>query len=130
MPLNTMANRITYNQDGYIEVTIEGEQSYMAFVNLKADAADMIKQLQEEGKRRLGLLDITKQENYTPDTNRAAMEILESLNYEKLAIFGGGKFLTEVAKAIVLAMGKSGNTKIFSTRESAVEWLLHSEDSK
>ena len=128
MPGRIMANRITYNPEGYIEVTIEGEQSYMAFVNLKADAADMIKQLQNEGKRRLGLLDITKQENYTPDTNRAAMEILESLNYEKLAIFGGGKFLTEVAKAIVLAMGKAGNTKIFATRESAVEWLLQDDD--
>jgi hypothetical protein len=119
-----MANRITYNPEGYIEVTIEGEQSYMTFINLKADAADMIKQLGNEGKRRLGLLDITKQENYTSDTNRAAMEILESLNYEKLAIFGGGKFLTEVAKAIVLAMGKSSDTKIFSTREAAVAWLL------
>lgn len=123
-----MANRIIYNPEGYIEVTIEGEQSYMAFINLKADAADMIKQLQNEGKRRLGLLDITKQENYTPDTNRAAMEILETLNYEKLAIFGGGKFLTEVARAIVLAMGKAVNTKIFSTRESAVEWLIQPDD--
>ena len=52
------------------------------------------------------------------------MEILESLNYEKLAIFGGGKFLTDVAKAIILAMGKTDSTKLFPDREAAVAWAM------
>src|SRR5665213_1757350 len=119
-----MANRIFLNPAGYIEVIIEGEQSYMAFENLKADAVVLIEELQKQGKRRLGLLDISKQKNYSPDTNKAGMEILEALNYEKVAIFGGGRLLNEVAKAIILAMGKSSNTKLFRDRESAVAWLL------
>jgi hypothetical protein len=119
-----MANRIFYNQEaGYIEVIIEGDQTYMSFENLKGDAGDILEELQKAGKRRLGLMDITKQGNYTADTNKAAMEILESLNYEKLAIFGGGKFLNEVSKAIILAMGKTANTKIFASREEAIAWL-------
>jgi hypothetical protein len=123
-----MANKIFYNPAGYVEVVIEGDQTYMSFENLKGDASDILEQLQKDGKPRRGILDITKQGNYTADTNRAAMEILESLNYDRLAIFGGGKFLNDVAKAIILAMGKSGNTKIFPDREAAVEWVL--SDSK
>ncbi|HEY4963599.1 MAG TPA: hypothetical protein VIH90_02785 [Candidatus Saccharimonadales bacterium] len=119
-----MANRIFYNPEGYIEATIEGEQSYMSFANLGPTALDIIEDLQKKGKKRLGLIDITKQTNFSPDSNRAAMEILESFNYEKLAVFGAGRILTEVTKAIILAMGKNDNTKVFSDRESAVAWLL------
>ena len=122
-----MANRISYNPAGYVDVIIEGEQSYMTFANLMSEALDLLEQLQDEGKKRYGLMDITKQANYTADTNKAAMEMLESITYDKLAIFGGGLVLTEVAKAIVLAMGKGSNTKIYKTKEQALEWLLEDE---
>ncbi len=125
-----MANRIFYNPDGYVEVVIEGEQSYMTFENLKADALDIMDRLQKEGKHRLGLIDISSQKNFTPDTNRAGMEIMESLNYEKLALFGGKRVLTEVTKAIILAMGKNQNTRIFPDRESALAWLLEAPESQ
>ena len=119
-----MANRIFYNLEGYVEVQIEGEQTYMTFQNMLPDALQIVESLQEQGKKRLGLIDVSKQKSFSPDSNRAAMNILESLNYEKLAIFGAGRILTEVTKAIVLAMGKNSNTRIFKDRVSAVTWLL------
>lgn len=118
-----MANRIFLSKEGIIEVIIEGEQTYMTFENLRYDAQDMLSQLQKEGKKRLGAIDISKLTKFNPDSNRAAMEILESLNYDRVAIFGGGTVLTEVTKAIIMAMGKGDNTKIFSDRESAIAWL-------
>ena len=45
-----MANRIFYNPDGYVEVVIEGDQTYMTFENLKGDASDLLEKLQKEGK--------------------------------------------------------------------------------
>jgi fatty acid/phospholipid biosynthesis enzyme len=119
-----MANRISLDPAGYIDITIDGEQSYMSFSNLMGDALDYLEQLQSQKKRRLGLIDITKESNYTTDTNRAAMEMLESANYDRLAIYGGGRILTEIANAIVLAIGKSSNTKVFKTREDALAWLM------
>jgi len=119
-----MANRIFYNPEGYIEVIIEGDQSYMSFLNLKADAATMLEDLQKQGKKRLGLIDVSKQGAFTVDSNKAAMEILETLNYERLAIFGTNKILEEITKAIIMAMGKTGNTKIFADRQIALAWLL------
>lgn len=118
-----MANKIFLNPDGYVEVVMDGEQSYMTIDSMKYDAVDMLSQLQNEGKPRLGLIDLTKQSNYTADTNKAAMKNLESLNYEKVAMFGANTFLTDVVKAIILAMGRSHNTQIFKDRESAVAWL-------
>lgn len=122
-----MANRIFLNQDGIVEAIIEGEQTFMTFDNLTMDAQELLNQLQKEGKPRLGIIDITNQANFTPDTNRAAMQILESLNYDKVAIYGAKTLLTEVTKAIILAMGKTHNTKIFADRESAMAWLTSND---
>jgi ribonucleotide monophosphatase NagD (HAD superfamily) len=119
-----MANKIFLNPQGYVEVTVEGPQTFMSFENLLPDAQDFLEQLQKEGKKRLGLVDLTNQTEFSVDSNRAGMQILESLNYEKLAFFGAKTIITEVAKAIILAIGKNDNTRIFSDRESAVKWLL------
>ena len=122
-----MADRIFLNEEGLIEVQVEGDQTYMTFENLKPDATELLNKLQQAGKPRLGLVDISKQGKFSADSNRAAMEVLESLNYDRLAIFGGNAITTEVSKAIVLAMGKSGNTKVYQKREEAVNWLLGKE---
>jgi ribonucleotide monophosphatase NagD (HAD superfamily) len=119
-----MANRIFYNEEGFVEVKIEDDQTYMSFENLLPTAIDLLDKLQKEGKKRFGLIDVTNQHSFTPDSNRAAMNILESLNYEKLAIYGGGTVLRDVTKAIILAMGKNENTKVFQEREEALAWLL------
>ena len=122
-----MADKIFLNEEGLIEVQVEGDQTYMTFENLKPDATELLNKLQQAGKPRLGLIDISKQGKFSADSNRAAMEVLESLNYDKLSIFGGNAITTEVSKAIVLAMGKSGNTKVYQKREEAVNWLLGKE---
>lgn len=119
-----MADRIFLNEEGIVEVQVEGDQTYMTFVNLRDDAINLLNQLQQAGKPRLGLIDITKQGKFSADSNRAAMEVLESLNYDKLAIFGGNTILTEVSRALVIAMGKSENTRVYKTREEAVKWIL------
>lgn len=123
-----MANKITLNDQGYIEVVIEGPQSFMSFENLMPTAIDYLEELQKKGSKRLGLIDLTNQTDFTVDSNRAGMQILESLNYDKLALFGAKTVLTEVVKAIILAIGKDYNTKIFKERDEAVKWLL--SDSK
>lgn len=119
-----MANRIFFNESGFVEVRIEGDQTYMTFENLRPTASEILDDLQKANKKRLGLIDVSEQGSFSPDSNRAAMELLESLNYDKIAIYGATKFLQDVTAAIILAMGKGNNTKIFATRDEALEWLL------
>ena len=124
-----MANRVFLNPDGYIEVVLDGQQSYMSIDNMRYDIMDLVEQLQQQGKPRLGLVDLTTDASYSPDSNKAAMKTLESFNYEKIAMFGAGEILTDVTKAIILAIGRSHNTKIFKTREEAVKWLLEKNEN-
>ena len=117
------ANRISLNPDGYIEATIVGDQSKMSFEHLHLATEEMMDLLEKQGKRQLGLIDVTNQGKFTPESNKEAMLILEKLPYDKLAIFGANKVLAQVVNAIILAMGKSDNTRLFSDRQTALAWL-------
>jgi hypothetical protein len=122
------ANRISLNPDGYIEATIEGDQTKMSFEHLHLDTEEMMDILQKQGKRQLGLIDVTRQGKFSPESNKEAMLILEKLPYDKLAIFGANKVLAQVANAIILAMGKSHNTKLFNDQQTALAWLQEDAD--
>ena len=123
-----MANRVSLNPDNYIEVVLDGEQTYMTIDNMRYDILDLVKQLQQQEKPVLGLVDLTTDTGYTTDTNKASMQILESVNYDKVAMYGGGVILADISKAIILAMGRSNNTQVFKDRESAVSWLLEKNE--
>jgi hypothetical protein len=118
-----MTNQVSYNPEGYVEVVIVGDQTYMSFLDLKADADLILKKLQQDGKKRLVLIDISRQGEFSTGSNKAGMEVLESTPYDGVAIFGADRVLEEVTKAIILAMGKE-NAKLFLDRQTAVSWLL------
>jgi hypothetical protein len=118
-----MTNQVFYNPEGYVEVVIVGDQTYISFMDLKADADLILEKLQQEEKKRLVLIDISLQGEFSTGSNKAGMEVLESTPYDGVAIFGADRVLEEVTKAIILAMGKE-NAKLFSDRQTAVSWLL------
>lgn len=123
------ANHVFLNPDGYVEATIVGDQTKMSFEHLHYDAVDMLELLEKQGMKRIGLIDISKQGKFSTESNKEAMLILETLPYEKLAIFGANKVLAEVTNAIIIAMGKSHNTKLFADRQSALDWLQATVES-
>ena len=43
-------------------------------------------------------------------------------------MYGANRVLSEVAKAIIIAMGKGSNTKIFHDRDAAMMWLNAVDD--
>lgn len=119
-----MANKIFYNPEGYAEIVIIGDQTSQSFVELKADAEPILEKLQNEGKQRLILIDISQQGEFTTGSNKAGLEVLESTSYAGVAIFGAtSRALEEVAAAIIMAMGKA-NAKLFPDRQTALAWLL------
>jgi len=118
-----MQNTTIHNPDGYADISIQGDQSYTSFVGVKADADIILEQLGKEGKPRLALIDLSRQGKFTTDSNRAAMEMLEATNYDRVAIYGASKILEEITKGIILAMGKNDKTRVFADRASALAWL-------
>jgi hypothetical protein len=126
-----MTNKVFYNPEGYVEIVIIGDQTYVSFIDVKADTDFILEKLQKDGKRPLVLIDISHQGKFSAGSNKAGMEGLESTNYDGVAIFGAGnRALEEVTQAIILAMGKTTNTKLFPDRQAAVTWLLGLNDSR
>jgi hypothetical protein len=129
LTLMSDANRVSLNPDGYIEATIVGDQTKMSFEHMHLATEEMMVILQQQGKRQLGLIDVTNQGKFSAESNKEAMLILEKLPYEKIAIFSANKVLAQVINVIILAMGKSANTRLFGDRQSALAWLQETSDS-
>ena len=109
---------------GYALVTLAGKQDYMTMDKLAKECKKIAAQVQTEGTPLLGLVDFTHDPNFTPGTNKAVLEALEEIRYDRIAMFGENALLAEVTKAVISAIGKSDRTKVFKTREEALAWLL------
>lgn len=119
---NEIKNKVFHHSDGYIEIVLHGKQTGESFKKIYDDALPFIKEIDWASKPLLGLCDLTNQTGFSLSSDKVAMEYLEKIDYDKLAMFNVPHM--EVTKGIIIAMGKSDNTKIFDSREEAVAWLL------
>jgi hypothetical protein len=117
-----MNNKVFLNSDGYIEIVLSGEQTGETFLEVYEKAKPLIDKVQADNKPLLGLCDLTGETNFSLSSNKIAMEYLEKIPYERIAMFGVPH--VEVTKGIIMAMGKSHNTKVFDNRKDALAWLL------
>lgn len=117
-------NTVLLHADGYIEVKLQGDQTFETIERVARDCRGLVDQLTFAHKRVLGLINLSGERNFSTGSNKAAMEALSGFNYDRVAMFGGTTVTTEVGSLIVKALGKSENTRVFKTREEAVAWLL------
>ena len=110
-------------EDGFVHLDYVGEQTYQT---AKADQAPMdvlVKKLHGEGKKAYILVDATNVPKQDSGARRAAVEIVLSVPYDRVALYGGSPFIRNVAGLIVKAVGKSHKFGFFNTKEEAVKWL-------
>ena len=117
-------NTVSLHTDGYIEVILVGDQNYQTIETSANECKELVGQLNYRQKPLLGLIDLSHEKEFSTGANKAAMEAMGEIAYDRIAIFGGSKVLDEVAKLIVKALGKDEQTMVFDTREEAVAWLL------
>lgn len=117
-------NSVTLTREGYFLVELVGNQDYLSMEKLGKECMAKADTLRFENKPVLGLVDFTRDASFSSGTNKAAMQALEEIKYNKVAMFGVDPMLTSVTKAMVLALGKSESTKVFATKQEALAWLL------
>lgn len=115
---------VTYEPEGYVCVSLVGDQTYQTIDALRVETERLIEKLKLEHKRLLGLVDLTKQTGFNTGSNKAALEALTKIEYEKAALVSDNKLFAELAKMIISALGKNDKTRFFSSREEAIPWLL------
>lgn len=117
-----MQDKIFINSDNIIEIVLVGDQTAQMFEAIYSDYLPLEEKLRSSGKPVLGLFNLTDETGFSLSSNKAALEILERINYDKVAMYDVPHY--SVTEGIVMATGKSDNTKLFKNREDAISWLL------
>lgn len=115
---------VTVEPEGYVCVSLIGDQTYQTIDALKTETERRVEELRMQHKRLLGLVDLTRQTGFNTGSNKAALEALTSIPYEKAALVTDNQLFGDLAIMIIKALGKSDRTRYFKTREEAVPWLL------
>lgn len=122
----TPRNSVSLNTDGYIEIKIIGDQDYLSFDALRKEAEELAIQLRYSQRAVRGLIDLTEMTGFNTGSNKAALEILGQIDYQKVALFGANASISTVTNLLIQALGKDDRTKLFPDRTSAVNWLMAS----
>ena len=115
---------VQLHPDGYLDVKVNGDQTYLTYDQLRQDLKPLIEKLRVENLPIKGLVDFSNIGSFAPNTVKAGFEILSDIPYTKVAFVGANKALAEVLQGIVLAIGRGESTKIFDDKTEALEWLL------
>lgn len=115
---------VTLEPEGYVCVALIGDQTYLTVDALCQQTMKLVEQLKLEHKPLLGLVDLSAQTGFNTGSNKAALEALTKIEYDRAALVSDNKLFGELAKAIIKALGKDDRTKFFTDRQEAVGWLL------
>lgn len=118
-----MSNKTFLNHQGYIEHHYIGDQSYASVKKSMTIAARLASRLKTQGEDVMILADLTRLEKSTSESRKASLEALQSLPYDKIALFGGNLYVRHLANLIIKAAGKESVVKIFAARKQAEAWL-------
>lgn len=121
---------VTLESPGYVVVALEGDQTYQSIDSLFQIALKYAEQLKGEHRPLLGLVDLSHQTGFNTGSNKAALEALSKIDYDRAALVGDNALFSELAQLIIGALGKNDRTKFFKTREEAVPWLLMKDPLK
>src|SRR6266576_3783118 len=97
----TPQNTVEPQPEGYVLVTIIGKQDYMTMDALAKRCQSLAAEIKAQGKPLLGLVDFTQDPGYTTGTNKRVLKALEEIPYDRMALFGKNKLLSEVTKAVI-----------------------------
>jgi UDP-N-acetylmuramyl pentapeptide synthase len=118
-----MNNSVSIGKKTVIEQVYEGDQTHDAIRQLTLELTEICSKLRGKKKEVKILADLTKIGNTTTGSRRALVESLEDVDYDKVALFGGGTYIKHLANFIIQASGRLKKVKVFNTRKEALKWL-------
>lgn len=124
-----MGNQISWDPAGYIRQVYEGDQTSETVSLAVQKIMVIVRELQaEDSSRPINMLvDLRNIGGQNLGARQTGGKVLKTLPYQKIAIFGGSKFLMAVAKLITTATGKQERIKQYSSETAAIKWLCQKE---
>jgi UDP-N-acetylmuramyl pentapeptide synthase len=116
-------NRVFINEQGLIEIIVDGDQTVESVQAMADEALRMSLEQRNAGKRALILDNLLHMGNVPPEARRRVVELVKSMDYEKLAMVGKGTILRLGTNLMLQATSKGNRVKYFEDYDKAVLWL-------
>jgi hypothetical protein len=117
-------NTVTLEPEGYVYVKLVGDQTHKTIEDSAKECVELAGQIHALNKPLLGLIDFSEEGSFSTGANKATLDAMSSISYERIAMFGTNPVLAEVSRLIIQALGKANKTMVFKTREEAMAWLM------
>lgn len=122
--INTQTiNQIFINAKNLVEAKYQGDQTEEDIASTYKQQLVLADQIARKGLPRNFLIDVSSLGKTTADSRKRAVEYIDKLEVNKLAVFGGNTFNRHLVNLILRAIGKTHLMKYFSSREEAEKWL-------
>lgn len=115
-------NRVSL-EDDHIQIIFEGDQTYESVQKAVEESLKYNNQLELQNKPIHTIVDLTKIGKISAGARTAATKAAKSIFYEKAAVFGVNGIKKKLIQLVIDASGKGRVTKMFDSKEEAVNWL-------
>jgi hypothetical protein len=119
-----MQNEVLLEETGILNSIYHGDQTDASINGIAEAAKPLIEQCRLAKKKVLILIDVRDIHGQTAAARKAALDQLNFLDYDKLAIFGAKTFIKQIIVFLIAASGKKEKVRYFNTEEEARAWLL------
>ncbi len=115
-------NDLQFLPDDIIQLTQTGFQTKDSIALFQAKIDDMTREMHNQGKKVLILVDVSGVTGQEPEVLSMARERLKG-EYDGLALFGTSTTVQMIVNWLLHAIGDDQRVKSFNDREKALAWL-------
>ncbi|HEU4914711.1 MAG TPA: hypothetical protein VFT16_04920 [Candidatus Saccharimonadales bacterium] len=116
-------NAVTLSSNGALLVLLTEPQTAQSMVSLEKELTQTISDLRSRQKEVLILADVSRVRQYDPEILDIMKNIVERLDFDSMAIFGGSPSLYAAARKYVAESNQQVKIHLFDSAEEAARWL-------
>lgn len=120
-----MQNQIIFEEDtGILNSIYHGNQTAESIDAIAEAAVPLITKLRAKKRKVLILINSIDIKSQTAEARKAALDQLNFLDYDKIAIFGAAQFIRTIISFLISVARKKNKIRYFETEAEARAWLL------
>ncbi len=116
-------NKVYINSNDIVEILVNGDQTSESVQKMAEEAARLVAQLKENGRKGLIIDNLTTMGIVPPEVRKKVVEHMKMIDYDKLALYGRGGLLKIAANLLMQAIGRGSSVRFFDDYEQATDWL-------
>lgn len=117
-------NEFMLEEGSHIIITrFHGKQTVTGLEEAASAMKEKLAYLRRAKESALMMIDLSDIEKMDSETRKVVIRSMNSLDFDKLAIFGGPPLIGAIAKFLILLAGRSDKVHYLNNEKSAREWL-------